>query len=136
MCDRIPTSHRGRLFDENSSCGELTERCTLRQQNHSPWSPINHQVTPAVSLCERSKQHTADGLSRARPETSRESWRVFPLSMMPPDLVVVGEAAALPELGNVDFVLLENQASAREPLTALSTAITQSAVTMQGAGTT
>ncbi|PDQ36155.1 MAG: LysR family transcriptional regulator [Candidatus Lumbricidophila eiseniae] len=61
---------------------------------------------------------------------------VFPLSMMPPDLVVVGEAAALPELGNVDFVLLENQASAREPLTALSTAITQSAVTMQGAGTT
>lgn len=52
----------------------------------------------------------------------------FPLSTLPTDLVVVGAPAGLPPLGTVDFALLDNPASARGPVDALSQAITRRAL--------
>jgi DNA-binding transcriptional LysR family regulator len=47
----------------------------------------------------------------------------FPQSLIPPDLVQLPASAELPELGDVDFALLDNPASARGPIDALSSAI-------------
>src|SRR5690606_6859940 len=44
---------------------------------------------------------------------------VFPQSLIPTDLVQVPSAAGLPEVGDVDFALVENPAAAREPVEAL-----------------
>ena len=46
---------------------------------------------------------------------------VFPQSLIPADLTQV--TAGLPELGDVDFILLDNPGAAREPVEALATAI-------------
>jgi len=48
---------------------------------------------------------------------------VFPQSLIPPDLTQVSAAFELPELGDVDFVLMSNPGSAREPVDALTAAI-------------
>ena len=47
----------------------------------------------------------------------------FPQSLIPPDLAQLPVMFELPPLGNVDFTLLDNPISAREPVEALSTAI-------------
>lgn len=48
---------------------------------------------------------------------------VFPQSLIPPDLAQVSAAYDLPELGDVDFILVGNPGAAREPVEALTTAI-------------
>ncbi|EAR23823.1 transcriptional regulator, LysR family protein [marine actinobacterium PHSC20C1] len=48
---------------------------------------------------------------------------VFPQSLIPVDLAQLPATFELPELGDVDFVLLDNPLAAREPIDALSTAI-------------
>ena len=48
---------------------------------------------------------------------------VFPQSLIPPDLAQVSANYGLPELGDVDFVLLDNPSAAREPVEALAAAI-------------
>lgn len=48
---------------------------------------------------------------------------VFPQTMIPPDLVDVTNSFDLPSLGEVEFALLANPASAREPTEALVSAI-------------
>lgn len=48
---------------------------------------------------------------------------VFPQSLIPVDLAQVPASFELPELGDIDFVLLDNPMAAREPVDALSTAI-------------
>ncbi|MEA9986536.1 MULTISPECIES: LysR substrate-binding domain-containing protein [Subtercola] len=48
---------------------------------------------------------------------------VFPQSLIPDDLVIVGPRFGLPELGHVDFRLLANPAASAEPIAALTTAI-------------
>lgn len=48
---------------------------------------------------------------------------VFPQSLIPDDLVQLPAAAGLPELGDVDFTLVDNPAAPREPVEALATAI-------------
>lgn len=54
---------------------------------------------------------------------------VFPLSMMPADLGVVSPTAGLPLLGTVDFALVDNPASPRGPVHALSQTIMRLALT-------
>ena len=48
---------------------------------------------------------------------------VFPQSLHPADIVQVPSTFDLPDLGDVDFALLDNPASPREPVDALSSAI-------------
>lgn len=48
---------------------------------------------------------------------------VFPQSLIPDDLVQLPAAAGLPELGDVDFTLVDNPSAPREPIEALATAI-------------
>lgn len=48
---------------------------------------------------------------------------VFPHSLIPDDLVKVSNRFGLPELGQVDFMLMSNPSAAREPIEALSSAI-------------
>jgi len=47
----------------------------------------------------------------------------FPQSLIPPDLMELPSALRLPDLGTVDFSLLDNPTAAREPIEALVTAI-------------
>jgi DNA-binding transcriptional LysR family regulator len=47
----------------------------------------------------------------------------FPQSLIPPDLSELSPALELPTLGDVDFSLLDNPSSAREPIDALISAI-------------
>lgn len=47
----------------------------------------------------------------------------FPQSLIPPDLAQLPVMFELPRLGNVDFTLLDNPVSPREPIEALSSAI-------------
>jgi len=47
----------------------------------------------------------------------------FPQSLIPPDLAQLPVMFELPRLGNVDFTLLSNPVSAREPIEALGAAI-------------
>ncbi len=47
----------------------------------------------------------------------------FPQSLIPPDLAQLPAALELPELGDIDFRLLDNPTSAREPIDALISAI-------------
>ena len=48
---------------------------------------------------------------------------IFARSLMPDDLVELPASADLPELGDVDFVLLTNPRAAAEPAEALTAAI-------------
>ncbi len=48
---------------------------------------------------------------------------VFPQSLLPTDLVEIPSAMLLPEVGDVDFALVENPAAPREPVEALASAI-------------
>ncbi len=48
---------------------------------------------------------------------------VFPQSLIPADLSQVAASHGLPELGDIDFVLLDNPRAPREPVDALVTAI-------------
>jgi len=48
---------------------------------------------------------------------------VFPQSLIPDDLVQLPPSAGLPELGDVDFTLVDNPSSQREPIEALASAI-------------
>lgn len=48
---------------------------------------------------------------------------VFPQSLIPSDLVELPSSMALPEVGDVDFALVENPAAPREPVEALASAI-------------
>jgi DNA-binding transcriptional LysR family regulator len=48
---------------------------------------------------------------------------VVPRTLIPGDLMKVTARLGLPELGEVDFTLLSNPASAREPVEALTAAI-------------
>jgi DNA-binding transcriptional LysR family regulator len=48
---------------------------------------------------------------------------VFPHSLIPSDLVKVSDRFALPELGDVDYVLMANPSAAKEPVQALMSAI-------------
>jgi DNA-binding transcriptional LysR family regulator len=50
----------------------------------------------------------------------------FARSLMPDDLVELPASADLPELGEVDFVLMTNPRAATEPVEALTTAILSS----------
>lgn len=47
----------------------------------------------------------------------------FPQSLIPPDLVELTASGSLPQLGSIDFRLLDNPTSAREPIDALVSAI-------------
>ncbi len=47
----------------------------------------------------------------------------FPQSLIPPDLVQLPASNGLPDLGEIDFSLLDNPASPREPIEALVSAI-------------
>jgi DNA-binding transcriptional LysR family regulator len=53
---------------------------------------------------------------------------VFPHSLIPSDLVKVSDRFALPELGDVDYVLMANPSAAKEPVQALMSAITSRGV--------
>ncbi|CAN5227327.1 LysR substrate-binding domain-containing protein [soil metagenome] len=48
---------------------------------------------------------------------------VFPQSLIPADLAQVSASHGLPELGDIDFVLLDNPRASREPVDALAAAI-------------
>ena len=48
---------------------------------------------------------------------------VFPQSLIPGDIAQVSRALGLPELGDVEFALVDNPRAAREPIEALSAAI-------------
>lgn len=48
---------------------------------------------------------------------------VFPQSLIPSDLVQLPASMGLPEVGDVDFALVENPAAPREPVEALASAI-------------
>lgn len=48
---------------------------------------------------------------------------VFPQSLLPSDLVELPSSMALPDVGDVDFALVENPAAPREPVEALASAI-------------
>ncbi len=48
---------------------------------------------------------------------------VFPYSLIPADLVKVSVRFSLPDLGDVDYVLVANPGAAREPVEALTSAI-------------
>ncbi|MET4637308.1 LysR substrate-binding domain-containing protein [Mycetocola sp. 2940] len=48
---------------------------------------------------------------------------VFPHSLIPSDLVKVSDRFGLPELGDVDYVLMANPSAAKEPVQALMSAI-------------
>lgn len=48
---------------------------------------------------------------------------VFPFSLIPSDLIKVSNRFSLPELGDVDYVLVANPGAAREPVEALTSAI-------------
>jgi DNA-binding transcriptional LysR family regulator len=48
---------------------------------------------------------------------------VFPQSLLPSDLVELATAMSLPEIGDVDFALVENPAAPLEPVEALASAI-------------
>lgn len=48
---------------------------------------------------------------------------VFPQSLLPNDLVELPSSMSLPEVGDVDFALVENPAAPREPVEALASAI-------------
>jgi DNA-binding transcriptional LysR family regulator len=48
---------------------------------------------------------------------------VFPQSLIPPDLAKVSANYGLPEMGDVDFMLLDNPGAPREPVEALAAAI-------------
>ncbi len=48
---------------------------------------------------------------------------VFPQSLIPADLVELPSSMGLPEVGDVDFALVENPAAPREPVEALASAI-------------
>lgn len=48
---------------------------------------------------------------------------VFPYSLIPNDLVKVSNRFGLPDLGDVDYVLVANPSAAREPVDALTSAI-------------
>lgn len=48
---------------------------------------------------------------------------VFPQSLIPSDLTQVAASFDLPELGDVDFALVDNPRAAREPVAALTSAI-------------
>jgi DNA-binding transcriptional LysR family regulator len=48
---------------------------------------------------------------------------VFPRSLIPGDLTEVKSGAGLPQLGTIDFALLDNPRAAREPVEALASAI-------------
>lgn len=54
----------------------------------------------------------------------------FPQSLIPPDLVQLPATFGLPELGDVDFRLLDNPTSSREPIDALVAAIVARQSTM------
>lgn len=54
----------------------------------------------------------------------------FPQSLIPPDLVQLPASLELPELGDIDFRLLDNPTSAREPIDALAAAIVARQSTM------
>jgi len=58
---------------------------------------------------------------------------VFPQTMIPPDLVDVTNAFDLPALGEVEFALLANPATAREPIEALVSAILKRPSTLASA---
>jgi DNA-binding transcriptional LysR family regulator len=47
----------------------------------------------------------------------------FPQSLIPPDLMQLPASLGLPPLGDIDFRLLDNPTSAREPIDALAAAI-------------
>ena len=48
---------------------------------------------------------------------------MFPYSLIPADLVKVSVRFSLPDLGDVDYVLVANPGAAREPVEALTSAI-------------
>lgn len=48
---------------------------------------------------------------------------VFPQTLIPADLVELPSSMALPDVGDVDFALVDNPASPREPVEALASAI-------------
>lgn len=48
---------------------------------------------------------------------------VFPQSLIPPDLAQVSASHGLPELGDIDFMLVDNPRAARQPVEALTAAI-------------
>jgi hypothetical protein len=48
---------------------------------------------------------------------------VFPHSLIPSDLVKVSNRFSLPELGDVDYVLMANPSAAKEPVQALKSSI-------------
>jgi len=48
---------------------------------------------------------------------------VFPQSLIPTDLAQVSASVGLPELGDIDFSLLDNPGAARGPVEALRDAI-------------
>lgn len=54
----------------------------------------------------------------------------FPQSLIPPDLVQLPATFGLPELGDIDFRLLDNPTSSREPIDALVAAIVARQSTM------
>lgn len=53
---------------------------------------------------------------------------IFPHSLVPPDLALVGERLGLPELSDVEFTLLTNPLAAKEPTDALIAAIRSEAL--------
>ena len=59
---------------------------------------------------------------------------VLPQSLVPQDLVHVPAASGLPELPEIDFVLLDNPTGARGPADALSAAILDRPATTTGVG--
>ena len=54
---------------------------------------------------------------------------VFPYSLIPSDLIKVSNRFELPELGDVDYMLVDNPSSPREPVDALKSAILSRGVT-------
>jgi DNA-binding transcriptional LysR family regulator len=57
---------------------------------------------------------------------------VFPYSLIPGDLVKVSNRFELPDLGEVDYVLVANPSAAREPVEALTSAIMSRGVSRAG----
>jgi DNA-binding transcriptional LysR family regulator len=128
--------------DPDDDSGRLVQRDRLAWAGHKSLQLDRGQPVPLIS-------YQAPSLTRMLAIRALESvgrtWRItcnvrevngvlaaaragigiapFPQTLIPPDLVQLPASAQLPPLGDVDFVLLDNPASARGPIDALSSAI-------------
>jgi DNA-binding transcriptional LysR family regulator len=128
--------------EPNSSLGRLVRRDRMVWVGHRDLALQPGEPVPIIA-------YQAPSISRTAAITALESvgrtWRItcnvreingvlaatragigiaaFPQSLIPPDLTELPAALQLPALGDIDFRLIDNATSAREPIDALISAI-------------